>query len=165
RLSDRAEFWPANVDAVALKEGLEIGEFGGGVADLAGKFFAGEAEVGERAGGFADIPFDRVEAVAAVGDVGRAEVFGGGEEVFHAFGNQRAEGNFERKGADVDVVVAAAGRMEVGPVAADADRIVESGGGDGIFGQSGFGHAGFGANVLFENGEFGLDAAGFADVR
>ncbi len=41
----------------------------------------------EESGGFAGIPFDGVQAVAAVGQVGDAEVFRGGQDIADAFGD------------------------------------------------------------------------------
>ena len=70
--------------------GLEVGQQLGGVADLAWGELVVEAVGGEGSGGFADVPFDGVETVAAVGDVRDAEIFAGGEEVLHTFGDQGA---------------------------------------------------------------------------
>src|SRR5690606_5559445 len=62
-LSDGTKLWPANADAVVFEKCLKIGQVGGGISDLAGKFFAGTAEMGECAGGFADVPFHRMKSV------------------------------------------------------------------------------------------------------
>ena len=49
-----------------------------GVADLARGELVFQAVGGEGSGGFADVPFHRMQAVAAVGDVGDAKVLAGG---------------------------------------------------------------------------------------
>jgi hypothetical protein len=46
---------------------------------------------GEGTSGFADVPFDRVESEAAVGVVGNAEAFAGGDQVVDAAGSRGAE--------------------------------------------------------------------------
>ena len=84
-----------------------------------------EAERGQRAGRLADVPLDRVQPVAAVGDVRDAEVLARRQQVLDAPRDQGAERDLERQRADVDVVVAAAAGVQVDAVAADADRVGE----------------------------------------
>lgn len=52
----------------------------------------GDAVRGQRARDLADVPFHRVEPVAAVGDVGGADVLSGGQQIADAARYQRAEG-------------------------------------------------------------------------
>src|SRR5262245_15203846 len=86
-----------------------------------------EAEGRERARRFADVPLDGMQAVAAVGDVGRADVLGRRDQVADADGNERAQGNLERAGAAADADVLGAGTMDVDRIPADADRVLEMG--------------------------------------
>ncbi len=64
-----------------------------------------------------------MQAVAAVGDVGRAQVLACRQQVFDSPGDQGAERDLKRQRADVDVVVAAGARVQVDPIAADADAV------------------------------------------
>ena len=91
----------------------------------AGRCRVVQAERRERAGGLADGPLDRVEPIAAVGDVGHAQVLAGGQQVLDPPRDQGAERDLERQRADVDVVVAAGAGVQVDPVAADADAVGE----------------------------------------
>ena len=122
-----------------------------------------QAVGGERPGGLADGPLDGVQAVAAVGDVGDAQVLAGRQQVLDPPGDQGAERDLERQRADVDVVVAAGARVQVDPVAADADGVGERLGRHVVAAQGLA--AGVGADVLLEDGELGLDAPRLADVR
>ncbi len=60
----------------------------GFVANGPGKGFPGETKSDEGANGFTDVPLDGMKAIAAVGDVGDAEVLAGGQEVVRALGTQ-----------------------------------------------------------------------------
>ena len=84
-----------------------------------------QAERRESAGGLADGPLDRMQPVAAVGDVGRPQVLAGRQEVLDPPRDQGTERDLERQRADVDVVVAAGAGVQVDPVAADADAVGE----------------------------------------
>ncbi len=95
------------------------------VSDAGGGLAAVEGEGGQRSGRLTDVPLDGVEAIAAVGEVGGADVLAGGDEVTEALGDHRAERDAERQGAQVDVVVAAGRGVEVDAVVADADGVVE----------------------------------------
>ena len=103
-----------------------------------------------------------MEAVAAVGDVRRAQVLAGRQQVFHPPRNQRAERDLERQRADVDVVDAAGGRMQVDPVRAHADAVRKRLGGHVVLAQRLA--ASVGAHVLLDHGELGLDPARLANV-
>ena len=81
---------------------------------------------GHGAGGFADVPFDRMQPITAVADMCGANVFACGKKIFDAFGNERTERNLKRERADVDVVGAARGGMQIDAIAADADAVRES---------------------------------------
>ncbi len=117
-----------------------------------------QAMHGEGGGGFADVPFDGMESVAAVGDVGGADVFAGGEEVFHPHGDEGAERDLKGEGMNIDVVVAFAGGVEIDAVVAYADAVCE------WTGTIRTGRKVGGGNVLFADGGEGLDAARFANV-
>ena len=90
-----------------------------------GRFLLLEAERRERPGGLADGPLDRMEPVAAVGDVGRPQVLARRQEVLDPARDQGTERDLERQRADVDVVIAAGAGMQVDPIAADADAVGE----------------------------------------
>ena len=108
---------------------MEFGEERGGGADGArGGFFRATKNC-EGTDGFADVPLDGVQAVAAVGEVGGADVLAGGEEVLDPARQKRAERDLERARGEIDVVVAAAAGVQVDVVAADADRVGERRGG------------------------------------
>ena len=80
----------------------------------------------ERAGRLADVPLDGMQPVAAVGDVGGADVLAGGEQVRRrATGNRAPSGiwNGRVRRADADVV--GAGAVDVDRIPADADRVGE----------------------------------------
>lgn len=72
---------------------------------------------------FADIPFDRMQPVATVGDMRRADILVGWNEVLHALRDQRAERNLEGAGRHVDVIVAAGRWMQIDAIHADADAV------------------------------------------
>jgi hypothetical protein len=116
------------------------------------------AERGERAGRLADVPFHGVEAVRAVGDVGRAEVLVAGQQVRHPPRQERAERDLERTAADVEVALALRGRVQVDPVQPDAHGIEERL-------RVGVGAAQVRCDVLLDHPEHRQDAARLADVR
>ena len=104
---------------------LEVSQQAGSAADASGTGTAVEAERCERARRLADIPFDWVQSVAAVGDVGDPETLAGGQQVVQALGNQGAERNLERVGRDVEVAPAGGSRVQVDPLATDPDGVRE----------------------------------------
>ena len=144
--------------------GLEFGQERGGGADGARGGFFRATEDRERADGFADVPLDGVQAIAAVGEVRRTDIFAGGQEVFHAPRQEGAERDLERARREIDVVVAAATRVEIDRVAADAHAVRESFGGDFGVRRRGRFPTCVGADVEFGNRELGLNAAALADV-
>src|SRR3954454_3911654 len=116
---------------------------------------------GNCASGFADVPFNGMEPITAVAYVCAPDVFAGSQKIFDAFRNERAERNLKRERADVDVVGAACRRVQIDAVAANADAVGKDFGRD-VGGRGSLGSAHLRADVLFEDGEFGLDAAGLA---
>ena len=99
-LSSRATSGQRSLDAVARQTGLEGGEPGVvGLRRRAAWWPCVQAVRGERAGDLADVPLDRVQPVAAVGDVGGADVLAGRQQVRHPARQQRAERDLERAGA------------------------------------------------------------------
>ena len=103
-----------------------------------------------------------MQPVAAVGDVGRAQVLAGRQQVFDPTRDQGAQRDLKRQRADVDVVVAAGAGVQVDPIAADADAVGERLGLNVLCLQGLT--AGLGADVLLEHGELGLDPPRFADI-
>src|SRR5690606_17664661 len=96
---------------------------------------------------------------------GDSEVLAGRQEVFNALGQQRAQGDLERQGADVDVVVPSGAGVQVDAVAADTDRVRKGRGAHLLAARPGLLHARLGADVLFEDGELGPEATAFPYVR
>ena len=144
-------------DSVLADEGLEVLSVGFGSVGLLGCEVVFEAEEGEQGSGFADVPFDWVEAVAAVCDVSRADVFASRKEVLGLGGDQGAERKSEGEGRGVDGRSSVGGGVKVNAVRADAD---------GVFERRGEGEAGVGVGgdvLLFDSGE-GFYATGFAEV-
>ena len=108
-------------------------------------------------GHFADVPFERMQAVATIGNMRRADVLAGRDEIFHPLRDQRTERNFKRAGWYVDIVVAACRWMQVDAVHADTDAVAIAD------------RPSFAANrvgqVLLDNTRYRLDTAAFANVR
>src|SRR6185436_18729295 len=77
-----------------------------------------EAEGRERAGRLADVPLDGVQAEAAVGDVGRADVLGRRNQVADADRDERAERDLKRTGAAAYADVLGSGAVNVDRVPA-----------------------------------------------
>src|SRR5690606_37170180 len=115
-----------------------------------------QGEGGQPPGGLADVPLDGVQAEAAVGDVGGADVLGGGQQVGLLRRQLRAQRDLEGHAGDVDVVVAAGGGVQVDAVAADADGVVPAD--DAVRSEQVQGHV-----VLGDRGHH-PDPAGFAHV-
>jgi hypothetical protein len=76
----------------------------------------------------ADIPLDWMQSEAAVGDVGCANVLGGGYEVPDANGDQGAERDLKWAGAAADAYVFRSSTMNVDRVPSDANRVLVVGG-------------------------------------
>ena len=114
--------------------------------------------------GLADIPLDRVEAIAAVRDMRRADVLARGEQVVDAPRNQCAQRNLKRQRTDVNVIVAAGAHMQVDAVRPDANRIRKWLGGQLLGGNIQHPAARLGANVLLEHRELRLNAARLPDI-
>ena len=112
---------------------------------------------GDSASGFANIPFDGMQTITAVRDMRHPDIFAPGQEVINTPRDQRAERNLEAQRSNVDVVVAAGGRMQIETVVSDTDGI-----GEALrfrlvkLWKLQF--SGRDADMLFENGKFGLKA-------
>ena len=99
-------------DAVIMQQVLErIPVFAKSV-DSVRRNVLREAGGGEQARHLPDVPFRWVQAIAAVRNVRGSDIFAGGNQVFHADGNQRAQRNLEWQAANVYIIVAACGRDE-----------------------------------------------------
>ena len=82
-----------------------------------------EAIGGQHAGHFADVPFDRMQPVTTIGDMRGADILGSGQQICFVAGNKGTQRNFERAGADIDIIIAARRGVQVDAVHADADAI------------------------------------------
>src|SRR5829696_8150635 len=114
---------PANLDALAGEMRLELRKTLWGFAHTVGRQPPVEAVGCEETGDLADVPFDRVQPVAAVGDVRGADILAGRRQVRHAPRQERAEGYLERAGPDVDVVVAPRRGVKIDAVHPDPHRV------------------------------------------
>src|SRR5438067_3090784 len=77
----------------------------------------------KQAGGFADVPFDRMQSVTTISDVGRADVLARGEEIRDALRQERTQRDLKRQRGDIDVVIAAGAGMQINPVITDAEAV------------------------------------------
>src|SRR4051794_25837123 len=109
----RRQPWPGDLDALAEQSRLERGQAFRRIPDGAGRFLLFQAIRRERPGRLADGPLDGVQPIAAVGDVGRAQVLAGRQQVLDPARDQGTEWDEERERADVDVVVAAGAGVQV----------------------------------------------------
>src|SRR5690606_11107760 len=83
------------------------------VTNVSRRLVVRQAEGGQGTGRFADVPFDRVQAVAAVGDVRGADVLAAGDEIFDPLRQERTERNLKRQSGHVDVVVTSGAGVQV----------------------------------------------------
>ena len=93
---------PAQFDPLGDQPLLIVGEQGRRVPHGMRPDALRVRERDKRARSLADVPLDRVQPAAAVGDVRRADVPARRNEVFHAHGQQGAQRNLERQRRDVD---------------------------------------------------------------
>ena len=114
-----------------------------------------------------------MQPIAAVGDVGGADVLARRQQVLNPARKQRPERDLERQTGDVDVVVAARARVQIDAVVADPDGVLEGlrpwlrPALPGILGRPGRipAPAHHGSDVRFRDRPQCPDAAGLADVR
>src|SRR5690625_7876283 len=109
-------FGPSEFDALIGEHRLKITQVPRNVSRLAGRGVFLFTKCDKGSSRFADIPFHRMETVAAVGNVGRADVFAGRNQVFHTLRDERTERNLKSEGRDVDIIVARRARMEVAEI-------------------------------------------------
>src|SRR4029077_120315 len=72
---------PGQLDAVLLQAALKVLKKLGCITHAPRQLLAVQAERRQCPGGFADVPFDRVKAVAAVGDMRDAQVLARGQQI------------------------------------------------------------------------------------
>ncbi len=113
-------FDPLRADKI-LKFGQLIFLF----ANITGKDILIKGVFDEHADGLADTPFNRMEAVTAIGDVRSTNILVGRQEVLHSRGQERTEGNLERQRSEVDVVAAPAAGVQINVIISNADAIVK----------------------------------------
>src|SRR5690606_1963451 len=147
---------PSEGNALIAEQGLEILEQRLRVSDGARRDLALQAECSEQARGLAHIPFHMMHAIGAVRDVRNAQALAARKQILHPDRYQRAERDLKWPTPEIQIALAADARVEIDPVAADADGIFEKLG--SVWPQRI-------GDVLLEHRELGFDAARLADVR
>jgi hypothetical protein len=84
-----------------------------------------EAERRNDTSRLADVPFHRMEPIAAVGDLGDAETFAGCQQVVQSLWQQCSERYLERIGRYVEAATTRRTGMKINSIAADADGVRE----------------------------------------
>ena len=92
----RPKSWPSKFNAFVDQKLLKLANNGFVCKNFLWREAVGKAEACQEPGGLADVPFDRMQTKAAVGDVGCADVFASGKKVFHPDRNQCPEWNLKR---------------------------------------------------------------------
>ena len=85
------------------KRALEISEQDRATAYRPWTHSMPDAERGQCAGGLADVPFHRVEPVAAIGDMSDTQTFAGREQVAQSLREQGAQWDLKRIGRYIKV--------------------------------------------------------------
>jgi hypothetical protein len=139
-----------------MKERLKFFKKRMAVSDRPWQDITFEAERREETRRLAHVPLNRMHPECSVRDVRGSQILAAWQQILDAHWNQRAKGNLERPTPKVKVAGAAGARMQIDPVAADADRVrkdfrtIES--------QRM-------RDVLLDHSELGLNAAGFLCPR
>lgn len=146
------------LDAHRDKHALEVGEQDRIAAYRAGDHAMAEAERGQGTSGLADVPFHRVEPVAAIGDVSHAQALPGSQQVVQPARKQCAQRDLKRIGRDVKVTASLRTGVKIDSVAADADGVRKSLGAISAW-------TGLHTYMGFQDRELSRDPAAFPDVR
>jgi hypothetical protein len=137
---------------------LEVEQSRRVLANRAGWNHLLEGEGRERATCLANAPFHWMDAVCAVGDARRPEVFAGRKEIVDAYRQQGAKRDFEGVGVDIDgVTPTGCAGVQVDPVGADPHTV-------GKQLCSPLSCARLNANMLLQDCEFGTDAPTFPEI-
>src|SRR5687767_7916827 len=99
--SSRRQLRPCGFDTLPLNRALEIRQPLRIIPDAPRRAVRLDRVRREASRGLANVPFHRMQAIAAIRDVGHAEVLAGRQEVLDAARNQRAEWNLKWQRADV----------------------------------------------------------------
>ena len=108
-----------------------------------------------------DTPFNRMQTVTTVCDMGRPDIFAGRQQVINPLRDQGAQRYLKRQRIYINVIISAERRMKIDTIVANADTVVE-------FGDSGLSRselAIFLPDMLFRNRKQGFDASRLAYVR
>ena len=110
-------------DALRLDKCLKFLQLSAIFPDLTGKHLVFQRLSYQQTDGFANAPFDGMPAKTPIGDVRGADIFVGGQQIFHALRNQRPQGNLERQRTKIHVIVARRTGVQVDVVVAHANTI------------------------------------------
>ena len=141
------------------KQALEIGEQARVATYRPRAHTVAEAERGQDTSRLADVPFHRMEPVAAIGDMGDAQALSGGEQVVQPPRKQCAQRDLKRIGRDVKVTASRRTGVKIDSIAADADGVRKS------LGAIRAWLSGLHTYVSFQDCELSRDSAAFPHVR
>lgn len=116
-----------------------------------------QAKCSQQTRRLADIPFHRVQAVAAVRNVGRPDIFAGRQQIPALFRNQAPQRDLERNALDVDVIPSRRAWMEIDMIEADADGVLER--------RGQLRARAIGVDVLLLDRKTGADSPRFPNIR
>ena len=113
-----ATAFPSDFRALRLYPLLELGEKCSVFAHSARKHFLLLCIGQEHSDRFADTPFNRMQTVTTVRDMGRPDIFAGRQYVIDPLRNQSAQWYLERQRIHIDVIISAERRMEIDAIVA-----------------------------------------------
>ena len=156
-----ATILPSDFRALRLYPLLKVGEKRSVLTHGARKHFLLLGIGKEHSDRLTDTPFNRMQTVTTVCDMGRPDIFAGRQQVINPLRDQGAQRYLKRQRIYINVIISAERRMKIDTIVANADTVVE-------FGDSGLSRselAIFLPDMLFRNRKQGFDASRLAYVR
>jgi hypothetical protein len=86
---------PFSLHAFFPDSPLEIAEPSTVIKDRSRSDFPINSFDNSKTGCFTDTPFNRMQAITAIGDVGGTDIFIGWQEIFHSLWDKSTQGNLE----------------------------------------------------------------------